>query len=245
MSFKFACPHCGQRIGAADEDIGTIGGCPSCGEQVRVPAPPPPGPTFLTPPPQRAQAQSAPPWVDHLRPEDDAMKPRRGLSILALVLSIFPALNVVGVVLGVLAVVRSDRAGHHGERGLAVCALVVCGVLLIPVNIGGYLTAGPLLHIRMPGMVEFKPVHDIRDFAADDQAPKPTTSKLAPTPAAAAPQATSKIVESKPAAKGRPDINPATNLLGFERAQKPGAPAAATPAAALPPPPPAQEVAPQ
>ncbi len=236
MSFKFACPHCGQRISAADEDIGTIGGCPSCGEQFRVPNPPPPGPTFLTPPPQRAL--TAPPWVNEprLKYEDDneVAKPRRGLSILALILSIFPILDLVGLMLGILAVVRSDRNGRHGERGLAVCALVVCGVLLLPVNIGGYLAAGPVLHLRMPGMVQFKPVHDVPDFVADDHLPKPAVPKPQPA-SAAAPQASSKIVEPKPPAKGVPDINPSANLLGINDAQRPATPAPATPAPELAP----------
>ncbi|HSI12663.1 MAG TPA: DUF4190 domain-containing protein [Chthoniobacter sp.] len=241
MSFKFSCPHCGQRIGAADEDIGTIGGCPACGEQFKVPEPPPPGPTFLTPPPQRAHAQTAAPWVNPPRLENDELKPRRGLSILALVFSIFPGLNIVGLLLGIVAVVRSDRDGHHGERGLAICALVACGVLLVPVNIGGYLAAGPVLHIRMPGMVEFKPVHDIPDFVVDEPLTKPPTPKSQPT-ATVAPQGTSKIVESKQPAKGGPDINPSADLLGVGGAQKAGTPVTI---AATPPPAPAQETAPK
>lgn len=236
MSFKFACPHCGQRIGATDEDIGTIGGCPSCGEQFRVPNPPPPGPTFLTPPPQRAL--TAPPWVNEPRlkyaDDNDVAKPRRGLPILALILSVFPILDLVGLMLGILAVVRSDRKGRQNERGLAVCALVVCGVLLLPVNLGGYLAAGPVLHLRMPGMVDFKPVHDTPDFVADDQMTKPAAAKLPPTPATA-PRATSKIVEPKPPAKGAPDINPSANLLGIDNAQRPSTPAPANPAPELAP----------
>jgi len=97
------------------------------------------------------------------------------------------------------------------------------------VNIGGYLAAGPVLHLRMPGMVQFKPVHDVPDFVADDHLPKPQP------PSATAPQATSKIVEPKPPAKGVPDINPSANLLGINDAQRPATPAPATPAPELAP----------
>lgn len=228
MSFKFACPHCGQRIGAADADIGTLGGCPACGEQFRVPPPQNLTPSFLV---SREVLEKAPPWQEAPRPErnGDRPSPRRGLSILALVLSIFPVLNLAGLVAGIIAVVRSDRDGRHGERGLAVCALVVCGVLLIPVNIGGYLAVGPLLHLRLPGVVEFKPVHDIPDFHPTGEAPKPGQPKLLPS--TVAPKATSKIVESKPPAGEAPDINPAADLLGMgsqKAATSPGATPSAT-----------------
>jgi hypothetical protein len=118
------------------------------------------------------------------------------LSILALVLSIFPVLNLAGLVLAIIAVVRSDRDGRHGERGLAVCALVVCGVLLFPVNLGGYFAAGPVLHIRMPGMVEFKPVHDVPDFTPTGGAPKPGQPKAQPAASTVAPKSASKVAES-------------------------------------------------
>ena len=37
--FKFACPHCGQRISTTADCIGTVGGCPACGNSLVVPEP--------------------------------------------------------------------------------------------------------------------------------------------------------------------------------------------------------------
>jgi hypothetical protein len=144
------------------------------------------------------------------------VKPRRGLSVLALVLSIFPVLNLIGFAMGIVALVRSDRDGRRGERGLAVCASVVCGLLILPVNISAYFAAGPFLHLRMPGMVEFKPVHDIPDFVVDDHIAKPT-----------APKATSKIVEPKHSEKPTPTVNPRADFPGIDAEHKPGNPDAA------------------
>lgn len=209
MSFKFACPHCGQRIGAAEEDVGTLGGCPSCGREFLVPSPQPPTPTFLTP----REPIQAPPWQDAVRlkkeEQEAVVKPRRALSISALFLSIFPVLNIAGFVLGIMAVIRSGRDGQGG-RGLAICGMVLCGVLFIPVNVVGYLAAGPVLHIHLPGMVEFKPIENIPDFRDAGESPKPTASQPLPK-SAAAPSATSKIVESKPTAENAPATNPSTD----------------------------------
>lgn len=216
MSFKFACPHCGQRIGAAEEDAGTLGGCPSCGREFLVPSPEPPSPTFLTP----REPIQAPPWQDAVRlkkeEEEAIVKPRRALSISALLLSIFPVLNIAGFVLGIMAVVRSDRDGGQGGRGLAICGMVLCGVLFIPVNVVGYLAAGPVLHIRLPGMVEFKPAENIPDFHGADETSKATASQSLPK-AAAAPNATSKIVESKPTAKNAAASNPSTDSAASQK----------------------------
>jgi hypothetical protein len=47
MTFKFPCPHCGQRIAATLEDCGTEGFCPTCANTFTVPDAPDPD----TPPP--------------------------------------------------------------------------------------------------------------------------------------------------------------------------------------------------
>jgi hypothetical protein len=224
MSFKFACPHCGQRIGAADEDAGTLGACPSCGREFLVPSADPPMHTFLTP----REPIQAPPWQEavRLKKEVIVVKPRRGLSIFALLLSILPVLNIAGFVCGIIAVVRSDNEGRQDGRLLAICAMVLCGVLLIPVNVAGYLAAGPLLHVHLPGMVEFKRVEDVPDFhgAGAGEAPKPAAPQPLPK-STIAPNATSKIVESKPVAENAPDINSATDILdtGTQKAATPSA----------------------
>jgi len=39
MSFKFECPHCGQRISAEDDQAGNSAICPTCKNQIAVPVP--------------------------------------------------------------------------------------------------------------------------------------------------------------------------------------------------------------
>ncbi len=39
VSFKFACPHCGQRLGVTTADIGSSAECPSCQAALIIPAP--------------------------------------------------------------------------------------------------------------------------------------------------------------------------------------------------------------
>jgi hypothetical protein len=136
MSFKFACPHCGQRISAATEDVGTTGGCPSCGNQFVVPAPSDSGPkTEAVPSTVRARAVTRP---DSGAPEKAPEVPavtKRGLAFFALFLSIFPGFNLVALGMAIAAVVRSDRPGRRGERGAAVLAVTVASLLVIPVNL--------------------------------------------------------------------------------------------------------------
>ena len=38
--FKFACPHCGQRLAVTTADVGTTANCPNCDALLEVPAPP-------------------------------------------------------------------------------------------------------------------------------------------------------------------------------------------------------------
>ena len=38
--FKFACPHCGQRLAVTTAEVGTAADCPNCGTPLVVPAPP-------------------------------------------------------------------------------------------------------------------------------------------------------------------------------------------------------------
>jgi hypothetical protein len=37
--FKFACPHCGQRLAVSTEQVGTTENCPNCAAPLTVPAP--------------------------------------------------------------------------------------------------------------------------------------------------------------------------------------------------------------
>ena len=38
--FKFACPHCGQRLAVTTAEVGTTANCPNCETPLEVPAPP-------------------------------------------------------------------------------------------------------------------------------------------------------------------------------------------------------------
>ncbi len=38
--FKFACPHCGQRLAVTTAEVGTVADCPNCQTPIEVPAPP-------------------------------------------------------------------------------------------------------------------------------------------------------------------------------------------------------------
>ena len=38
--FKFACPHCGQRLAVTTAEVGTTANCPNCEALIEVPAPP-------------------------------------------------------------------------------------------------------------------------------------------------------------------------------------------------------------
>ena len=38
--FKFACPHCGQRLAVTTAEVGTSANCPNCDTHLEVPAPP-------------------------------------------------------------------------------------------------------------------------------------------------------------------------------------------------------------
>ncbi|HEY3899351.1 MAG TPA: hypothetical protein VGM54_12090 [Chthoniobacter sp.] len=132
MNFKFACPNCGQRIGATLEDVGTIGGCPSCQQQFTVPAPADSGPTTETVPSTvKVAALSA---ATRPRPTVETVT-KRGLAIFALILSIFPVFNLIALALAIYAVVRSDRPGRAGERGIAVTAVTIASLLVLPLNI--------------------------------------------------------------------------------------------------------------
>ena len=38
--FKFACPHCGQRLAVTTAEVGTVADCPNCATPLEVPTPP-------------------------------------------------------------------------------------------------------------------------------------------------------------------------------------------------------------
>jgi len=225
MSFKFACPHCGQRISADDEDAGTPGGCPTCGRHFKVPNRELASPTFLTP----RQPVKAPPWQD-MKPsikKEAAPEPRNGLPYTALILSFFPAINLVGLLLAIVSVVRADKDGHSGERGPAIGALVVCGILLLPVNIGGLLLAGPMLHVRLQGSTAFKPVEETPRTAPTAELPGLTPPSQKPV-VASSPKAISKVVGLSPAPRATPEKHSASDTVGDDSQKSIASPTGST-----------------
>jgi hypothetical protein len=180
MNFKFACPNCGQRIGATLEDVGTVGGCPSCQQQFTVPAPTAPvladsGPkTEAIPATVRASALSAPRVAVAARQPPVETVTKRGLAIFALILSIFPAFNLIALGLAIYAVVRSDRPGRAGERGVAVAAVAIASLLVLPLNIMAPLGTYFLYVAKRQSMTLTAPAHETSPAAAR---PSPTPAK--------------------------------------------------------------------
>ena len=175
MTFKFACPHCGQRIAAALEDVGTAGGCPACRRDFVVPAPPDTGPKTIAVP--LTVKATAPPVAVVTAPAPEAPTvTKRGAAIVALLLSILPGFNLVALGLAIYAVVRSDRPGRSGERGLAVAAVTVASLLVIPVNLG--------LPAAFVGFASFKhPSMQMPSFTVGKPAsPVPAKPPLPPPP---------------------------------------------------------------
>ena len=97
-----------------------------------VPTPPPsygqtPPPAYGAAPPPAAQPSysSAPP-APYGAPAN-APVPGRTLGIVALIVAIF--FNVIGLILGIVALVQSRKAGHN--NGFAVAAIIVGAVLTV------------------------------------------------------------------------------------------------------------------
>ena len=172
MNFKFACPNCGQRIGATLEDVGTVGGCPSCQQQFTVPAPADSGPKTETIP--STVRASAPFAVAAARPQPAIETvTKRGLAIFALILSIFPAFNLIALALAIYAVIRSDRPGRAGERGVAVAAVTVASLLVLPLNILAPLSTYAFYVAKRQSTTLTTSAHD----------PSPVSAHPSPTPA--------------------------------------------------------------
>jgi hypothetical protein len=157
MNFKFACPNCGQRIGATLEDVGSTGGCPSCQQQFTVPAPTDPDPKTETIP-STVRASATATAAPRQPPVETVTK--RGVAIFALILSIFPVFNLIALALAIYAVVRSDRPGRAGERGVAVAAVTVASLLVLPLNIVAPLGTYVLYVAKRQSMTLPIPAHE-------------------------------------------------------------------------------------
>jgi heme/copper-type cytochrome/quinol oxidase subunit 2 len=95
-----------------------------------IPPPPaynttPPPAYNTTPPPGQPAYSSAPP-APYGAPATQPV-PGRTLGIVALIVAIF--FNVIGLILGIVALVQSRRAGH--KNGFAVAAIIVGAVLTV------------------------------------------------------------------------------------------------------------------
>lgn len=92
-----------------------------------VPTPPPAYSSAPPPAPSAPQpAYSAAPPAPYGAPAN-APVPGRTLGIVALVVAIF--FNVIGLILGIVALVQSRKAGH--KNGFAVAAIIVGAVLTV------------------------------------------------------------------------------------------------------------------
>ncbi|HEY5861059.1 MAG TPA: DUF4190 domain-containing protein [Actinomycetota bacterium] len=90
---------------------------------------PPPPSAYNSPPPpayDAAPTYSAAPPAPYGAPAN-APVPGRTLGIVALIVAIF--FNVIGLILGIVALVQSRKAGH--KNGFAVAAIIVGAVLTV------------------------------------------------------------------------------------------------------------------
>lgn len=100
-------------------------------------------PPAYNPPPAAPAYSSAPP-APAGAPAPGAPVPGRTLGIVALVVAIF--FNVIGLILGIVALVQSKKAGH--KNGFAVAAIIVgavltvLGIIVLSIVIAGLAAAG-------------------------------------------------------------------------------------------------------
>jgi hypothetical protein len=96
-----------------------------------IPPPPPaynttPPPAYGTAPPAGQPAYSSAPPAPYGAPVNQTV-PGKTLGIVALIVAIF--FNVIGLILGIVALVQSRRAGY--KNGFAVAAIIVGAVLTV------------------------------------------------------------------------------------------------------------------
>jgi hypothetical protein len=106
---------------------------------------PPPPAYAQTPPPASQPTYSSAPPAQYGAPAN-APIPGKTLGIVALVVAIF--FNVIGLILGIVALVQSRKAGY--KNGWAVAAIIVgavltvLGIIITFLIVGGLLAAGGL-----------------------------------------------------------------------------------------------------
>lgn len=103
-------------------------------------------PPAYNPPPAAPAYSSAPP-APAGAPAPGAPVPGRTLGIVALVVAIF--FNIIGLILGIVALVQSKKAGH--KNGFAVAAIIVGAVLTVIGIIVAIVVIGGLIAIAGVG----------------------------------------------------------------------------------------------
>ena len=64
-------------------------------------------------------------------------EPSKGMAITALILSFICCLDVVGIILAIVVLIRSRDGRNHG-KGLAIAALIISVITLLIAVVGGY-----------------------------------------------------------------------------------------------------------
>ena len=85
-----------------------------------------PNAVLAAPAPEAATAETAEPVPTPPEPQPSAPIPGRTLGIVGFALSFFAFVNLVALVLSIVALVTSKRAGHR--NGFAVAGVVIAGV---------------------------------------------------------------------------------------------------------------------
>lgn len=121
MSTSFPCPACGQTV-PVQVPAGTQLRCPLCNTMITAPATPP---------------TAGGPIVSPYGPGMTGPV-RQGMAIAALVCGIlgvvtcFPIFGIVGLVLGIVAVVKAgNRPSEYGGKGMAIAGICTGGVSLL------------------------------------------------------------------------------------------------------------------
>jgi Domain of unknown function (DUF4190) len=133
--FRFACPHCGQRISCDSQYRGTEIPCPSCQQTLTVPAP-------VAKAPIAAHAES--PTTPAVASGTGKMSP---LALVSLVCSLgLGAGSIPGIVCGHLARARIRRDPSLRGKGMATAGLIIsysCLLGAIAFLFAGFFLLGP------------------------------------------------------------------------------------------------------
>lgn len=124
-------------------------------QQPTPPAPPAYGEYATTPPPAASDpsAYSAPAYASapaYSGGSPTGTVPGKTLGIVALVVAIF--FNVIGLILGIVALVQSKKAGH--KNGPALAAIIVGAVLFVGTIVAIVVSIAIFNSLGGPGLVE-------------------------------------------------------------------------------------------